>query len=178
MKSKAFANSHLFREFHILTKRILTVSDTPILQAVCIDKPMKDHNLLQAICRTNRVYEQEKTHGLIVVFSGTKRYKGVEWTEDTLNNFPPERDKGSPDDDDYIEDTIARHFDKDKYRILVVADKFPTGFDQPKLFTMYVDKKLQDVKAVQTLSRLNRSAPKLDKKSEFLFVLDFTDQAE
>lgn len=113
-----------------------------------------------------------------VAFSGTKRYKGVEWTEDTLNNFPPEKDKGLLEDDDYIEDTIARHFDKDEYRILVVADKFLTGFDQPKLCTMYVDKKLQDVKAVQTLSRLNRSAPKLDKKSEFLFVLDFTDQAE
>ena len=61
----------------------------------------------------------------------------------------------------------------DEYRILVVANKYLTGFDQPKLTAMYVDKKLQGVMAVQALSRLNRSADSLGKKTEDLFVLDF-----
>lgn len=55
----------------------------------------------------------------------------------------------------------------------MVANKYLTGFDQPKLTAMYVDKKLQGVLAVQALSRLNRSADKLGKKTEDLFVLDF-----
>lgn len=58
--------------------------------------------------------------------------------------------------------------------MLVVANKYLTGFDQPKLCTMYVDKKLQGVLAVQALSRLNRAANKLGKKTEDLFVLDFS----
>lgn len=53
-----------------------------------------------------------------VAFSGTKKYKGTDWTEDTLNNFPPEDKRGSADDDDYIEDTIARHFDSERCRTL------------------------------------------------------------
>ena len=57
--------------------------------------------------------------------------------------------------------------------MLVVANKYLTGFDQPKLTAMYVDKKLQYVMAVQALSRLNRSADRLGKKTEDLFVLDF-----
>jgi len=64
-------------------------------------------------------------------------------------------------------------FDTDEYRILVVANKYLTGFDQPKLTAMYVDKKLQGVLAVQALSRLNRAANKLGKKTEDIFVLDF-----
>ena len=61
----------------------------------------------------------------------------------------------------------------DEYRLLIVANKYLTGFDQPKLCAMYVDKKLQGVLAVQALSRLNRAAPKLAKKTEDLFILDF-----
>jgi len=62
---------------------------------------------------------------------------------------------------------------EDTYRLLIVANKYLTGFDQPKLTAMYVDKKLQFVLAVQALSRLNRSAPKLGKRTEDLFILDF-----
>lgn len=62
---------------------------------------------------------------------------------------------------------------EDEYRLLVVANKYLTGFDQPKLCAMYVDKKLASVLCVQALSRLNRAAPKLGKKTEDLFVLDF-----
>ena len=72
----------------------------------------------------------------------------------------------------------AEKFDTDDYRILVVANKYLTGFDQPKLCAMYVDKPLAGVLAVQALSRLNRAAPDLGKLSEDLFVLDFYNTQE
>ncbi|WP_227990708.1 type I restriction enzyme subunit R domain-containing protein [Flavisolibacter ginsenosidimutans] len=106
-------------------------------------------------------------------FQERKKLKGIEYTEDDLNNFPPELDITKPTDPGYISDRIARYFNMDEYRVLVVANKYLTGFDQPKLTAMYVDKKLQGVLAVQALSRLNRSADKLGKKTEDLFVLDF-----
>lgn len=69
----------------------------------------------------------------------------------------------------YSEKELPKVFEKEDYKILIVADKYQTGFDQPLLHTMYVDKKLSGVKAVQTLSRLNRTAP----GKEDTFVLDF-----
>ena len=69
----------------------------------------------------------------------------------------------------YGEKELPKIFNENEYRILIVADKYQTGFDQPMLHTMYVDKKLSGVKAVQTLSRLNRTAP----GKEDTFVLDF-----
>jgi type I restriction enzyme R subunit len=110
---------------------------------------------------------------IAIAFSGKKTVDGLEYTEDTINNFPPHLDTARPTDPGYISDKIARYFDMEEYRILVVANKYLTGFDQPKLTAMYVDKKLQGVLAVQALSRLNRSANKLGKKTEDLFVLDF-----
>lgn len=95
----------------------------------------------------------------VVAFSGKKMIDGIEYTEEGLNGFS--------------ENDTRFKFDEDEYRILVVANKYLTGFDQPKLTAMYVDKKLQGVLAVQALSRLNRSANKLGKKTEDLFVLDF-----
>jgi type I restriction enzyme, R subunit len=99
-----------------------------------------------------------------IAFSGKKILRGVEYTEDSMNGFAEKdtRDK----------------FDEDDYRILVVANKYLTGFDQPKLTAMYVDKKLQGVLAVQALSRLNRAADKLGKKTEDLFILDFFNATE
>lgn len=94
-----------------------------------------------------------------VAFSGKKTVDGIEYTEPDLNGFP---EKDTRDE-----------FEKDEYRLLVVANKYLTGFDQPKLCAMYVDKKLQGVLAVQALSRLNRAAPKYSKKTEDLFILDF-----
>lgn len=85
-------------------------------------------------------------------------------TESGMNGFP--------------ESQTAEKFDTDEYRILVVANKYLTGFDQPKLCAMYVDKPLDGVLAVQALSRLNRSAPDLGKLSEDLFVLDFYNTQE
>ncbi|MBA6152400.1 type I restriction endonuclease subunit R [Gelidibacter maritimus] len=96
---------------------------------------------------------------IAIAFSGTKTVDGIEYTEAELNGFPEK-------------DTRFK-FDEDAYRILVVANKYLTGFDQPKLCAMYVDKKLQGVLAVQALSRLNRAASSLGKKTEDVFVLDF-----
>ncbi|MDK2063088.1 DEAD/DEAH box helicase family protein, partial [Aliarcobacter butzleri] len=100
----------------------------------------------------------------VIAFSGKKEVKGVEYTEDEMNGF------ASKD--------ISEKFDSDEYKLLVVANKFLTGFDQPKLCAMYVDKKLQGVLAVQALSRINRAAPKYGKKTEDLFVLDFFNKTE
>ena len=74
----------------------------------------------------------------------------------------------------FREKELPQMFDKEEYKILIVADKYQTGFDQPLLHTMYVDKKLSGVKAVQTLSRLNRTC----KGKEDTFVLDFANDRE
>ena len=96
----------------------------------------------------------------LVAFSGEKEYKGKLVTETSLNGFS---DKETPE-----------KFKEDKYKILIVADKYQTGYDEPLLHTMYVDKVLNDVKAVQTLSRLNRSAKyKIDT-----CVIDFANEPE
>ncbi len=110
---------------------------------------------------------------IAVAFSGKYMIDGVEYSEETINEFPNNMETAKPSDPGYISDKIARYFDMEQYRILVVANKYLTGFDQPKLTAMYVDKKLQAVMAVQALSRLNRSADKLGKSTEDLFVLDF-----
>lgn len=96
----------------------------------------------------------------IVAFSGEHEYGGKKVTEASLNGF--------------ASSLIADRLAKDPYRLLVVADKFLTGYDEPLLHTMYVDKGLSGIKAVQTLSRLNRAHP---KKSE-VFVLDFMNEAD
>lgn len=98
----------------------------------------------------------------VVAFTGKKLVDGVEHTEDSLNGFPG--------------NDIAKKFKDNEYRILVVANKFLTGFDEPMLTTMYVDKKLQGVLAVQALSRLNRANKKLGK--EDTFILDFHNTVE
>lgn len=99
----------------------------------------------------------------LVAFSGevTDPETGEKYTENSLNRLLPRV---------AIEDA----FKTPDYRILVVANKYQTGFDEPLLHTMYVDKKLDGVQAVQTLSRLNRTRP---GKTETL-VLDFVNEAE
>lgn len=99
----------------------------------------------------------------IVAFSGKKAYKGVEYSETEMNSF-----------ESYKND-IPKNFKKSQYRFLIVANKYQTGFDQPLLHTMYVDKKLRDVQAVQTLSRLNRALKPYKKDT---FVLDFYNSVE
>lgn len=116
----------------------------------------------------------------LIAFSGEKEIDGIKYTEAEMNGFPEDKtrfyfdgydDKGKPMmvNGQNVENT---------FRLLVVANKYLTGFDQPKLCAMYIDKKLQSVLAVQALSRLNRSAPKLNKRTEDLFVLDFFNSTE
>jgi type I restriction enzyme R subunit len=108
----------------------------------------------------------------LVAFSGTKEVDGIEYTEAGVNGFS-DNDTKEMFDKNYTGDKKPKGVNEDEYRLLVVANKYLTGFDQPKLCTMYVDKKLAGVISVQALSRLNRSAPRWGKKTEDLFVLDF-----
>jgi len=97
----------------------------------------------------------------LVAFSGTVNDDGVAYTEANMNGVSERQTAGT--------------FEQPEYRFLVVANKFQTGFDQPLLHTMYVDKKLGGVNAVQTLSRLNRIHPPHKKET---MVLDFANEAE
>ncbi len=107
-------------------------------------------------CLKNR----KSQYKAIVAFSGDKEYKGKILNEAGINGFPSNK--------------IEAEFKKDPYRFLVVANKFQTGYDEPLLHTMYVDKVLTDIKAVQTLSRLNRAHPgKVDT-----FILDFANDTD
>ncbi len=104
--------------------------------------------------------ERKSPHRAIVAFSGEHEFGGAKVTEASLNGFP-----GS---------AIPDRFQVDPYRFLICADKFQTGYDEPLLHTMYVDKVLSGIKAVQTLSRLNRAHP----KKHDVFVLDFLNSAD
>lgn len=109
---------------------------------------------------SKQLQDMKSPYKAVIAFSGKKVYHGKEETEASINKFP------SAD--------IEKNMKVDSYRILVVADKFQTGYDEPLLHTMYVDKGLTDIKAVQTLSRLNRCHPK--KKDTF--ILDFANDPE
>ena len=104
--------------------------------------------------------ERKSPYQAIVAFSGKYDYGGQQVTEAILNGFPSNQ--------------IADKICEEPYRFLICADKFQTGYDEPLLHTMYVDKVLSGVKAVQTLSRLNRSHP---QKSD-TFILDFVNDPE
>ena len=111
---------------------------------------------------TKLLAERHSPFKAIIAFSGEHKYNGQEppLTSATMNGFPDAK--------------IPSVFKKDPYRLLIVADMFQTGFDEPLLHTMYVDKMLYDIKAVQTLSRLNRCHP----KKRDTFVLDFYNKPE
>ncbi len=104
--------------------------------------------------------QRRSPHEALVAFSGEHDFKGDRVTEASLNGLPSSK--------------IAETFQVDPYRFLVCADKFQTGYDEPLLHTMYVDKTLSGIRAVQTLSRLNRSHP--EKRD--VFVLDFLNDTE
>lgn len=110
---------------------------------------------------TKLLEERNSQFKAILAFSGEKEHKVYgKVTESSINGFPS--------------NLIEKKFKKEPYRFLIVANKFQTGFDEPLLHTMYVDKVLADIKAVQTLSRLNRALP-LKKDT---FVLDFANDVE
>jgi len=104
--------------------------------------------------------ERKSPYRAIVAFSGEHEYGGKRVTEASLNGF--------------ASSLIAERIREDPYRFLICADKFQTGYDEPLLHTMYVDKPLSGIKAVQTLSRLNRAHP----KKHDTFVLDFQNDAD
>ena len=104
--------------------------------------------------------ERKSRYQAIVAFSGEPEFGGAKVSEASLNGFPSGK--------------IAEKIQEDPYRFLICADKFQTGYDEPLLHTMYVDKTLAGIKAVQTLSRLNRAHP----KKHDVFVLDFLNKIE
>ena len=104
--------------------------------------------------------ERKSRYRAIVAFSGEHDYGGAKVTEASLNGFPSSQ--------------IVDKIQEDPYRFLICADKFQTGYDEPLLHTMYVDKILSGIKAVQTLSRLNRAHP----KKHDVFVLDFMNDSD
>ncbi|MDO5341640.1 MAG: hypothetical protein Q4F69_04210 [Bacteroidia bacterium] len=108
---------------------------------------------------TKMLEERNSPYKAIVAFTD-KEINGKVVTEAELNGFPSAE--------------IEQRIEQEPYRFLIVADKFQTGYDQPLLHTMYVDKLISDVKAVQTLSRLNRCHP----KKQDTFVLDFANDPE
>jgi type I restriction enzyme R subunit len=104
--------------------------------------------------------ERKSPYRAIVAFSGEHEYGGAKLSEASLNGFPSSQ--------------IADKIQEEPYRFLICADKFQTGYDEPLLHTMYVDKPLSSIKAVQTLSRLNRAHP----QKHDVFVLDFMNDAD
>lgn len=96
----------------------------------------------------------------LVAFSGEMDFEGESYTESDINGF--------------AETELPKKFNTAEYQLLIVAEKYQTGFDQPKLCAMYVDRKLDGLQAVQTLSRLNRTCP----GKEHTFVLDFQNTIE
>ncbi|BFU91378.1 MAG: hypothetical protein NTAFB01_25650 [Nitrospira sp.] len=104
--------------------------------------------------------ERKSPYQAIIAFSGEHDYGGAKVSESSLNGFPTNE--------------IAAKIQTDPYRFLICADKFQTGYDEPLMHTMYVDKPLSGIKAVQTLSRLNRAHP----QKHDCFVLDFQNNSE
>ncbi len=120
-----------------------------------VDRAIRYYNAIRDL-----ISERELTFKALVAFSGSRKVDEREVSEALLNGFP--------------ENSTAERFKEDPYRILICADKFQTGYDEPLLHTMYVDKHLSGIRAVQTLSRLNRFHP---KKSD-TFVLGFLNSTE
>ena len=104
--------------------------------------------------------ERKSRYQAIVAFSGEPEFGGAKVSEAVLNGFPSGK--------------IAEKIQEAPYRFLICADKFQTGYDEPLLHTMYVDKTLSSIKAVQTLSRLNRAHP----RKHDVFVLDFLNDSD
>jgi len=118
------------------------------------------HAVRFTLALRRHIDENHLTLGVLGAFSGTVVDGGAEWTESKINDLPESR--------------TARALDGDDFQILVVAEKYQTGFDQPKLYAMYVDRALTGLAAVQTLSRLNRTM----EGKEGTFVLDFRNETE
>jgi type I restriction enzyme R subunit len=142
--------------FHdkVIAKRKLGGEARAMVITPSIERAIKTWRAIEAYLK-----ERKSPYRAIVAFSDTE-IDGEKVTEGGLNGFPSSQ--------------IEQKIQEDPYRFLVVADKFQTGYDEPLLHTMYVDKQLSNVKAVQTLSRLNRAHP----AKRDTFVLDFANDAD
>ena len=165
-KLKNYVESHPFSimekskimlaHFHLNISKQIEGKAKAMVVCESIDRTIKYfHAFKKYLKKINYPYKP------IIAFSGTKKVDGHEVNEAILNGFPSNK--------------IPQEFKKKEYRFLIVANKFQTGFDQPLLHTMYVDKKLADVQAVQTLSRLNRAYKPYKKDT---FVMDFCNTTE
>lgn len=141
--------------FHDHTRAMIGGNARAMVACAGIERAIQYFHAIEKCLR-----ERKSPYKAIVAFSGEHLYNGANVTESSLNGFPS--------------NDIPELFQSEPYRFLVVADKFQTGFDEPLLHTMYVDKPLAGVKAVQTLSRLNRAHP----LKHNTFVLDFMNSVE
>jgi type I restriction enzyme R subunit len=161
VESDSFAISHkagiMVEHFHnqVIAKGKINGMARAMIVTGGIERAIEYHSAV------NKCLEARKSpYKALIAFSGDKEYGGQVLNESAINGFPGNQ--------------IEREFKKEPYRFLIVADKFQTGYDEPLLHTMYVDKILTDIKAVQTLSRLNRAHPqKFDT-----FVLDFANETD
>ncbi len=141
--------------FHEQTHRKLGGRARAMVVTGSVDRAIKYYHAIRAY-----LAERKSPYKALVAFSGDRTYGGATVNEASLNGFPSAR--------------IAAKIQEDPYRFLVCAEKFQTGYDEPLLHTMYVDKVLSGIKAVQTLSRLNRARP----GKHDTFVLDFMNDAD
>ncbi len=140
---------------HVLARRKIGGQARAMVICAGIERAIQYYHAISAYLQ-----ERKSPCKAVVAFSGEHEYGGQNVTEASLNGFPSGQ--------------IEKKFQADPYRFLVVADKFQTGYDEPLLHTMYVDKQLSGIKAVQTLSRLNRAHP---QKTD-TFVLDFMNDVD
>jgi type I restriction enzyme R subunit len=140
---------------HVLARRKIGGQARAMVVCSGIERAIQYYQAVSAYLQ-----ERKSPCKAIVAFSGEHEYGGQKVTEASMNGFPSSQ--------------IEKKFQAEPYRFLIVADKFQTGYDEPLLHTMYVDKQLTGIKAVQTLSRLNRAHP---QKTD-TFVLDFMNDAD
>ena len=170
-KKKANAKLRAYVTNHIATiEKKATIMIEHFFQNICKKIGEKAKAMVVTSSRENAVkyylffkkYLQENypEYQALVAFSGDKEINGESYSEAELNGFS--------------EAMLKDEFKKDKYRFLIVAEKYQTGFDEPLLHTMYVDKRLEGISAVQTLSRLNR----ICQNKEDTCVLDFVNTHE
>ena len=168
-RSKAFALLKSFADLHehTINKKVAIMVEHFIGQTMPriggkAKAMIVTRSRLHAVRYKRAVDEHLKKKGYpfraLVAFSGTVKDGGADYTEAGMNGFPDTQ--------------TAETFKRDECKLLIVANKFQTGFDQPLLHTMYVDKKLGGVGAVQTLSRLNRTHPGKEETA----VLDFANE--
>jgi len=140
---------------HVISKGKIGGQARAMVVTASIERAIQYYYAIEEYLKKRR-----SAYRAIVAFSGEYDYGGKKVTESSVNGFSSSE--------------IEKRMKQDPYRILVVANKFQTGYDEPLLHTMYVDKVLTDIKAVQTLSRLNRAHP----QKHDTFILDFANESD